>query len=77
LALGLAAVFLVSNLALQYGTARLPANVTSVVMLTEVLFAAGSALLLGGGSMTAPLAAGGALIVLAALLSTLERPTPH
>ena len=46
----LALVFLASNLALQFGAARLPANVTAVVMLTEVVFAAGSAHLLGGGA---------------------------
>jgi drug/metabolite transporter (DMT)-like permease len=69
--------FLISNMALQYGASRLPANVSSVVMLTEVLFASASALLLGGGAMTAALAWGGGLILLAALLSTLERPAAH
>jgi drug/metabolite transporter (DMT)-like permease len=67
----LALLFLFGNMALQYGAARLPANVTSVVMLTEILFASVSALLLGGGSLNAQLLAGGALILLAALLSTL------
>jgi drug/metabolite transporter (DMT)-like permease len=66
---GLAGLFLAGNLALQYGAARLPANVTAVVMLTEVLFAAASALALGGGTLSAPLLAGGGLILLAALLS--------
>ncbi|MGY4831428.1 DMT family transporter [Sphaerotilaceae bacterium SBD11-9] len=70
----LAVFFLLSNMALQYGAARLPANVASVVMLTEVLFASASALLLGGGAMTPSLAWGGGLILLAAVLSTLERP---
>ena len=73
----LAVLFLAGNLALQYGAARLPANVTSVVMLTEILFASASALALGGGSLTAPLLAGGALILLAALLSTLDRGASH
>jgi len=77
LTLGLSVCFLFSNLALQYGTARLPANVTSVVMLTEVLFASVSALLLGGGAMTPALALGGGLILLAALLSAFGRPAPH
>jgi len=76
-ALALSACFLVSNLALQYGTARMPANATSVIMLTEVLFAAVSALLLGGGALTPALVWGGALIVFAALLSTLQRPVAH
>ncbi len=69
----LGSVFLLSNLALQYGAARLPANVTAVVMLTEVLFASASALALGGGTLTPKVAAGGALILTAALLATLPK----
>ena len=68
-ALALGVVFLAGNLALQYGAARLPANATAVVMVTEVLFAAGSAVLLGAGTLTPPLLLGGALIVGATLLS--------
>ncbi len=74
--LGLAALFLVGNLALQYGAARLRANVTSVIMLTEVIFASASALALGGGTLTTRLMVGGAMILLAALLSTLEPAPP-
>ena len=66
---GLTLLFLAGNLALQYGAARLPANRTAVVMLTEVVFASVSAVLLGGGSVTPGLAAGGALIVASALLA--------
>ncbi len=61
--------FLGGNLALQYGATRLPANVTAVVMITEVLFAAGSAVLLGAGQVTPALCVGGALIVGATLLA--------
>jgi drug/metabolite transporter (DMT)-like permease len=68
-ALALAAVFITSNLSLQYGAARLPANVTSVVMLSEVVFASASAVALGGGTLTVPLVMGGALIIGAALLA--------
>ena len=68
----MALLFLVSNLALQYGAARLPANVTSVVMLTEVLFASVSAIWLGAGSLNTTLLVGGALILVAAALSALE-----
>lgn len=73
----LALVFLAGNLALQYGAARLPANVTSVVMLTEILFASVSALALGGGRLDAQLVAGGVLILAAALLSTLSGADAH
>jgi hypothetical protein len=41
-------------------------------MITEVLWAAGSALLLGAGSLTLPLALGGALILGSALLAALR-----
>lgn len=68
-ALALGVWFLLGNLALQYGAGRLPANVTAVVMITEVLFASGSAMLLGAGALTPTLALGGALIVAAALLA--------
>ncbi len=65
----LGCAFLASNFALQYGAAHLPANVTSVIMLTELLFASLSAAWLGGGTFTPQLLAGGALILLAALLA--------
>ncbi|MBZ8139892.1 EamA family transporter [Rubrivivax gelatinosus] len=68
-ALLLAAFFLGGNLALQYGAARLAANATAVVMVSEVLFAALSAALLGAAAITVPLLVGGALIVGAALLA--------
>lgn len=74
LALSMSALFLSSNLALQFGASRLPANVTSVLMLSEVLFAAVSAALLGAGRITTGLLAGGALIVLAAVWAARERP---
>jgi drug/metabolite transporter (DMT)-like permease len=77
LVLLMAALFLIGNLALQYGAARLPANVTSVVMLTEVVFAAASAVWLGGGELTMPLLVGGALILLAALLSAFGPNAAH
>lgn len=68
-ALGLALWFLLGNLALQYGAARMTANATAVVMITEVLFASVSAVALGAGSVTLPLLAGGLLIVVAAVLA--------
>ena len=70
--LAMGAAFLIGNMALQYGASRLPANVTAVVLITEVLFASISAVLLGAGIVTPMLALGGAFIVTAALLSGLE-----
>ena len=71
-------LFLAGNLALQYGASRLRASVTAVVMLTEIVFGAVSALALGAGVLTVPLMLGGALILLAALLSAFGPPAaPH
>ncbi|MDE2457218.1 MAG: DMT family transporter [Burkholderiales bacterium] len=61
-------VFLLSNVAYQYGVVRLPAAVSSLVMLTEVLFASGSAMLLGAGDFSLRVAAGAALILGAGLV---------
>jgi drug/metabolite transporter (DMT)-like permease len=68
-ALLLALAFLVGNLALQYGAARLPAHTTAAVMIAEVLFASASAVALGAAAVTLPLLVGGSLIVAAALLA--------
>ena len=70
----MALLFGLGNLALQYGAGRLPANVTSIVMLTEVVFASGSALALGSAQLTGQAMLGGGLILLAALLAAGE---PH
>ena len=75
--LGLTVLFLAGNLSLQYGAARLAANRTSVVMLTEVVFASASAIALGGGELTARVALGGGLIVASALLAALAPPERH
>ena len=65
----LALAYLFGNMALQYGAARLPAQITAVIMLTEVVFASGSAVLLGAGMLTPMVMLGGALIVGAAALA--------
>ena len=69
LAFGLGLWFLAGNLALQYGATRLPAGVTAVVMVSEILFASVSAVLLGAGSLSMPVLLGAALIVGAAVWS--------
>jgi len=68
-ALGLGLTFLASNLALQYGAARLSAHTTALVMLSEVVFAAISSVALCVSELTARTLIGGGLIVLAAALS--------
>jgi drug/metabolite transporter (DMT)-like permease len=61
--------FLLGNFALQYGASRLPANVTSVVMLSEIVFATSSSAWLGASQMNSMTWIGGSLIVLAAWIS--------
>ena len=73
LALLISTAFLLGNLALQYGAARLSAGATSLIMLSEVIFASVSSVLLGAGELTTRTLLGGALIVLASLLAVLSR----
>ena len=61
--------FLSGNLALQYGASRLRASTTSLVMLSEVVFASASSVLLEAGELSARTLFGGSLILLAVLLS--------
>jgi drug/metabolite transporter (DMT)-like permease len=72
-AAGLAAWFLLANLSLQRGASRLPANTTSVIMLTEVFFASASALALGAGTLGPQEALGALMILGAALLASVQR----
>ena len=75
-ALGISVAFLLGNLALQYGAARLSASATSLIMLTEVIFASVSASLLGAGDITLRTLAGGSLILVASLLSVWRPDLP-
>jgi drug/metabolite transporter (DMT)-like permease len=68
----LAISFLLGNLALQYGAARLAAHTTALVMLSEVLFASVSSVLLGAAQWENRTLWGGSLILLAALLSVTD-----
>ena len=64
---GLSLMFLIANIGLQYGAARLSANTSALIMLSEVVFASGSALWLGAGTLTPNTVVGGALILLASM----------
>jgi drug/metabolite transporter (DMT)-like permease len=72
-ALLLTFAFLIGNFALQLGAGNLPANVTAVVMLFEIVFATVSAVALGAGTLTTRTAIGGALILSASLLALFWR----
>lgn len=63
-------VFFAANLAMQYGASQIPVHLTSVVMLTEIVFASGSAVWFGGESLRPVVLVGGGFILLAALMAT-------
>ncbi|HSH89120.1 MAG TPA: DMT family transporter [Ramlibacter sp.] len=61
--------FLASNIALQYGAARVNAHTGALIMLSEVVFASVSSVALGAAQMTTRTWVGGALILAAAAWS--------
>jgi drug/metabolite transporter (DMT)-like permease len=75
-ALALSLAFLVANVALQYGAARLAAQTTALIMLSEVIFASVSSLAAGSAEPAPRIFAGGALILAAAAWSAWPRPRP-
>ena len=64
--------FIVSNVALQYGSARLSAHTMSLIMLLEVLFAAVSAAALGTAQLNMQVLVGGTLVMSAALMAAIS-----
>lgn len=72
LLIGLGIAMMAANIALQHGAAALPANITAVVMLTEIVIAALSSVLYGGAVLTTPMLAGAALILAASALAAME-----
>ena len=74
LLLGVAALggfFLLGNLAMQYGASRLTSSTTSVVMLTEIIFASLSAVWLGAAVLEARVLWGALLIFSTAIWAAL------
>jgi len=73
--LALSLGFLGSNMALQYGAARLTAHTTALIMLSEVVFASLSSVALGAAELTQQVAVGGFLIFAAAAWSAWPEKT--
>ena len=71
-ALGISLAFLAGNLALQYGAAHLSASATSLIMLSEVVFASVSSVVLGTGELSTRTLLGGGLILMASLLAVVS-----
>ena len=72
LLIGFGLFFLVSNVTLQYGAARLKASTTSLILLTEILFATASSVALGVSQLDSRIVLGGSLIIAAALWAAWE-----
>ena len=72
LLIGFGLFFLISNITLQYGAARLKASTTSLILLTEILFAAVSSVALGVSQLDQRIVLGGCLIIAAALWAAWE-----
>ncbi|HEY0884429.1 MAG TPA: DMT family transporter [Ramlibacter sp.] len=75
LGLALSLGFLASNVALQYGAARLNAHTTALIMLSEVVFASLSSVALGAAELTQQVVVGGVLILAAAAWSAWPEKT--
>jgi drug/metabolite transporter (DMT)-like permease len=67
--LALSLGFLASNIALQYGAARLDAHASAIIMLSEIVFASVSSVALGAAALTTRTMLGGAMILFAAVWS--------
>ena len=72
LLIGFGLFFLISNITLQYGAARLKASTTSLILLTEILFASVSSVALGVSQLDQRIVLGGCLIIAAALWAAWE-----
>ena len=72
LALAISLAFLAGNLALQYGASHLSASATSLIMLSEIVFASVSSVVLGTGELSTRTLPGGGLILLASLLAVVS-----
>ena len=66
---GLGVAFFLGNMGLQYGASRLPTSTTSIVMLTEVVFASVSSIALGAATLSLRTLVGASLILLASILA--------
>ena len=64
-----------ANYSLQYGGSRLPTQVTSLIMLSEIVFAAVSAAWFAGKVLTVAEWVGGGMIVMAAIWASLRPPS--
>jgi drug/metabolite transporter (DMT)-like permease len=68
-----AVLFLVANYGVQYGAARLPANITALIMLSEIFIAGLSSAMLGQSQLRWQEVLGGTLILISPFLWSQKR----
>jgi drug/metabolite transporter (DMT)-like permease len=71
----LTVMFVLGNMTLQYGAARISASAGAIILLSEVVFSSVSSLALGAAEITPRTLAGGLLILAAAMLAA-RAPRP-
>jgi drug/metabolite transporter (DMT)-like permease len=76
IALGLSMAIIAANVALQYGASRLTSAATSIIMLSEVVFASVSSIALGASVFEAHIGFGALCIMTAALMAAVAKPRP-
>jgi drug/metabolite transporter (DMT)-like permease len=62
-------MFVLGNMTLQYGAARISASAGAIILLSEVVFSSVSSVALGAAEITPRTLAGGLLILAAAVLA--------
>ena len=76
IALGLSMAIIAANVALQFGAARLTSAATSIIMLSEVVFASVSSVVMGAAVFAPHIGFGALCIMAAALMAAVAKPTP-
>ena len=73
---GVTVFFVLANMTLQYSAPRMSAGASSVILLSEVVFAGVSSVALGSAELLPRTVLGGSLILLAAIFAALEKRRP-
>ena len=73
---GVTVFFVLANMTLQYSAPRMSAGASSVILLSEVVFAGVSSVALGSAELLPRTVLGGSLILLAAIFAALEKRQP-
>ena len=73
---GVTIFFVLANMTLQYSAPRMSASASSIILLSEVVFAGVSSVAMGSAELLPRTVLGGSLILAAAALAALEKRRP-